>query len=548
LILWDLETGQELRRCTGGHRDAVIDVAFSPDGKTVLASSGASTDSFTLQFWSADQGGLWSDYGEDEFDLVLWDVESCEIVHRFDTDDHDNFSLAISPGGEWALAGSTDQQIYRWDLRSGELLGKLEGHRSPVTTIALSQDGRQALSGEAYGHGLILWDLDSGEPLAFLNAHGYEMWTLADIDLDISPDGRRALSTSTDGALVLWDLADWRETRRLEGHADPVTDLAFTPDGLQLVSSSGRFDPGMSVSKENNIRLWELESGEQVGVLTGHTDGVTSIALSPDGARLLSSSIDESVRLWDLDTGREIDHLSGHGSWVTDVAFGPAGRTALSGSVLGTLLLWELETGMFTRSFPSPGGVFALAIGPDGRTALSAGGGESPVYVWDLDKGYDIGRFWEHVGPDLRVGALALSPDGRLALSGDSTGTLILWEIDSGEVLHHLSGHSEAIAAVSVSADGRQAFTCDEGGTSILWDLESGALLGRFSATGTGRTGACALSPDGRLGATGVGNDIILWQLGVPTLDELLNWIEANRYVRQLTGEERALYQIEEGP
>ena len=97
----------------------------------------------------------------------------------------------------------------------------------------------------------------------------------------------------------------------------------------------------------------------------------------------------------------------------------------------------------------------------------------------------------------------------------------------------------------SFGPDGRRALLCDQGGAAILWDLESGSPLGRFTAPQAGPTQACALSPDGQVGAISAGNEIILWQIMTPTLDELLDWIEENRYVRDLTCQEREIYRIE---
>jgi WD40 repeat protein len=136
-------------------------------------------------------------------------------------------SAAIGPEGDWALAGSTGHRIYLWDLRTGEVIGRLEGHQNPVAAIALSSDGRIALSRDAYGPQLILWDVEKGEPLSYLNAHEYKLWTMNHIAVDISRDGLRGLSSSVEGTMVLWDLADLRKLQRLTGHADTVGDLAM---------------------------------------------------------------------------------------------------------------------------------------------------------------------------------------------------------------------------------------------------------------------------------------------------------------------------------
>ncbi|KAE9385618.1 hypothetical protein BT96DRAFT_791075, partial [Gymnopus androsaceus JB14] len=90
----------------------------------------------------------------------------------------------------------------------------------------------------------------------------------------------------------------------LQGHADRVISVAFSPDGKRIVSGSD----------DKSVRIWNAETGRQEGdPLEGHTDWVTSVAFSPDGKRIVSGSDDNSVRIWNAETGRqEGDPLEGH--------------------------------------------------------------------------------------------------------------------------------------------------------------------------------------------------------------------------------------------
>ena len=67
-----------------------------------------------------------------------------------------------------------------------------------------------------------------------------------------------------------------------------------------------------SGSSDNTIRLWNVETGTQIQVLTGHTDWVSSVAFSPDGKLLASGSGDQTIRLWNVETGTQIQELKGH--------------------------------------------------------------------------------------------------------------------------------------------------------------------------------------------------------------------------------------------
>ena len=119
-----------------------------------------------------------------------------------------------------------------------------------------------------------------------------------------SPDGTRLVSGFQDGTVRLWDVATQTEVAVLEGHTDQVTSVSFSPDGATLASSGGWDDP--------TVRLWDTATQAQVAMLRGHTGEVRSVAFSsPDGATLASGSSDRTVRLWDVGTHQDVATFEG---------------------------------------------------------------------------------------------------------------------------------------------------------------------------------------------------------------------------------------------
>ncbi|MEH2458046.1 WD40 repeat domain-containing protein, partial [Nostoc sp.] len=151
--------------------------------------------------------------------------------------------------------------------------------------------------------------------------------------------------------------------RTLTGHKRSVTAVAIAPDGKTAVSASS----------DNTLKLWDLETGKEISTLSGHKDSVRAVALAPDGKTAVSASDDKTLKLWDLATGKEISTLSGHKDSVRAVALAPDGKTAVSASSDNTLKLWDLEAGKKISTLSGhKDSVRAVVLAPDGKTAVSA--------------------------------------------------------------------------------------------------------------------------------------------------------------------------------
>jgi len=142
-----------------------------------------------------------------------------------------------------------------------------------------------------------------------------------------------------DGAWRSWS-SGWGERTLLNGPTDPFTTVAFSPDGARILTGSGDRDDG-----ENAARLWDAATGKPVATLAGHTAPVAAVAFSPDGTRILTGSWDHTARLWDAATGMALATLAGHEQGVSAVAFSRDGTRALTGSMDRTARLWVLASG-----------------------------------------------------------------------------------------------------------------------------------------------------------------------------------------------------------
>jgi WD40 repeat protein/DNA-binding CsgD family transcriptional regulator len=388
-------------------------------------------------------------------------------------------AVAFSPDSRLALSGGCatlidstcrEGELIVWDLATATDLRRLEGHTGWISSVAFDPTRPEiALSASEDGT-LILWNVEKGEIVRRFEGHTAGVNSLA-----FSADGSMALSGSDDRIAILWDVATGRIMRRFSEHRAPVTAVALSPD--QRLAATG------ADSADSNVLLWDVESGEVLHTLVGPTSEIVAVGFRTDeqGQMLVYAiSKDNVYREWNTDTGMLVRPVT-----VTGTLLGfsplPDQRSAVEceGHVclLLTINTWKVINQLIT---PLQSQIVSNAVSADGRLALF-GSLAGEVILANLSVANEVRRFQTERG----LATVDISPDGRYLLTGEfDSGTVILWDVQTGQEIRRLEGLASLVASVKFSPGGQLALICSlnvylgiPGGKATLWEVETGRVI-----------------------------------------------------------------------
>jgi WD40 repeat protein/predicted Ser/Thr protein kinase len=456
--VWDVATGKQLQALPLDHN--VLAVVYSPDGKRLAASCGA-----TVRVWDAASGK---------------EVRTLPGAGS---------RLAFSPDGSRLASNGPGPNVVIWDVASGMESVRLPGQ---CGCLAFSPDGARLATD--YGQNRVkVWDARTQPEVRTLcQASGLystrlkaacspdsRLVAVADLNCEIpAPGGGRFWSFCA----TVYESQTGREAFRVLDVLPPqapgqevhrIIDAAFSPDGARLATLGLG---GRGEDCEYEVRIIDCQTHETQGDfrLSPHSQDSMfgSAAFCADGRRValaLNSKVHSLFRrlveVCEADTGATAFVVKD----VSCSAVTQDGRLLATGGQLDDIHLWETTTGRQVATLQAVNfqGIDSIAFSADGRrlavTSLTRSGG---IAVWDVEAKRELLRFQ----PGMDCDALAFSPDGKRLATGGRSEVITLWDADNGQEVLSLRGHSGAVLHLGFSPDGSFLISSSADGSVKLWE------------------------------------------------------------------------------
>src|SRR5262249_20743584 len=465
VYVWDAQSGTSL--FTLPHPDAVLSVAFSPDGR--FLATGCADGKARL--WRLPGGLLAASFTHDRgvrgvaVQAVsfspdgqrLLTVGGDRFTRVYDVDTHERLLMlnniavvntdTFSPNGKMiavGTGGTADPIVRVWNATTGDPIA--EFHTSgPINDVEFSPDDTQLASAGSADTIARVWRLKDRAATAIFTQHLSGV-----VSVTWTPDGSSIVSTARDAKVYLWSANGGFIRSAFLGHSAPVNGASLSADGRLLVTASD----------DGTARLWDAALLPPAREIGKHDKKVNAVAFSPDGSRSLSAGDDDVAHI--RGPGNR-DVILKHEGPVTAASFSTDGKSVLTASTDGTARLWRASDGspMATMRVGAP--VNTAALSPNGRFAATAGS-DGSARIWDARRGVLLHTL-QHRGP---VKDGRFSPNGKLLVTASDDQTAVIWRVADGKRLQTLSGHTGPVVAAVFSPDGTRVATASADDTARI--------------------------------------------------------------------------------
>lgn len=429
-------------------------------------------------------------------------------------------NIAYKPDGDLLAVYNFSNDILLWDTETGTnkpQMGKTDTdipHISDIilaSAIAFSADRQAIAANDIMGKEVNIFDVETGEKKIVFQRGGDDLINLQ-ISLAFSPDGFLLAIGDSNGTIILWDTVTGEVKQEItsigvnpqepRAVVPAVNELVFSPDGRTLVYRSS----------DSVVRMWNPDTGEQIGKLAGSIPDLNQLIFSVDGSLIAGGDNFGNIYLWDANTGAQLKTFSEKRTIVTALAFSPDLRTLAGSSRDGSIRVWNIITGELIQTVAEDYfGFTTYDLSPDGKTIMSLSHGINS-YIWDTT----TGELQDTNSTNNIIFAkdFAFSPDGNTYAMTQNKKSFELIDLKTNKRMEHDFEHQSQVLCVAFSSDGKLIASGTKDKTAHIWDATTGEEKLAIRRHGLYITDL-AFSPDGKtLVTAGNVRNIYLWDIG----------------------------------
>lgn len=365
--------------------------------------------------------------------MNLYEIPSGKLVSRIG-DTGDRITCAsFSSDGKQIATGSQNRVIAVWKADSGVNRARFYGHISTVNHVFFSPDNYSLISD---GGNVKVWDLNTiKEEKEDALALSYYSWGTKAF---FSPDGQIVVAAELGGKYIAADLQNNFQCNMLSNQPFSNMHVAACSVNRTLATTCGTM-----------ATIWDIETGKQLGILTGHTGIIRAIGWSTDGNWLATAADDQTLRLWNTHTKQQIATAKNVPFRICALCFSPEGTFLATGDTNGYVYLYSLPSLTARKtSLPFTGFVNEIRISPDGKLLFVAIGQD--IFALDSTLEKPITHF---VGHQSEITSFALSTDGMRLATTTEDGSIKLYLVQTGEEVATIENTPKRVIALAFQKD-----------------------------------------------------------------------------------------------
>jgi WD40 repeat protein/ABC-type iron transport system FetAB ATPase subunit len=472
--------GKEIHRRTNSGR--IWNMQFGPDGKWLMTASFQEILLWNLQ---DNKTVVVCDPNASAINAVAFDplgrflgwatrdgrvsVRQLASAQTQSFTEHTNSAVAIefSRDGQLLASAGDDGSIVVRRVSDWAVVATIPTGRLDLFSISFSKDATRIASASLSGP-VEVWSLKSERPettMQSIAAPPDKRWRVK-----FSPDGRFLALASWQGTVGLWDAQTYQYRGTIDGNDHRVNDVSFSADASLL----------LAVVENGTARVWDLRTLQPMfNTFTGDRRETIVGKYSPDGTKFIAGGRDGVAKLFRVDQNGDWHFICGvdHRNWVIGAAFSGDSRQIATIAIADgrtakedVIKIWQTDTCKVSAQSVNPEHAYvqSIAFHPK-RPELVWATRQGDIWVAELGgalKRTQLPKF--HSVP---VDEMDFSPDGKTLVSGDRSGKVAVWNMETRSLDRELRGHRQGVYTIKVSPDGKTIASAGSEERILIWDL-----------------------------------------------------------------------------